>query len=103
MKKFLTALTLLVICFAFVPTITANAQGTPPYVFFTTQPISTELRMRLDEWLNYSAPVNVPYYAVTILKTKANAVISLTYLALAFTFANALIEWVKTSFSRSMS
>lgn len=70
MKKNITIFTLAIFLLALLSPINgARAQGiVDPYVVDTTIPVDPEIKSAVDAWLAVSAPIPLPYWAITYVE-----------------------------------
>lgn len=68
-KTAVIVLLVMTVSFAlFAPTNGARAQGETSYVVDTTIPVEAEIRSAVDAWLAVSAPIPLPYWAITYVE-----------------------------------
>jgi hypothetical protein len=63
---------LMLLIFVVAFPLSAQAQGTAPYVLRSMKPISAELRGYINDWLSVSPPSDAQYYIVTYFKNKGS-------------------------------
>jgi hypothetical protein len=66
MKKIISSLFLVLVLA--IPFSIASAQETTPSIVTTTIPVDADIRAAVDVWLAESAPVALPYWAITYVK-----------------------------------
>lgn len=66
MKKILTLLFILML--VFTPWANVRAQGEAPQIVDTTIPVDSTIKAHVEAWLGLSAPVALPYWAITYVE-----------------------------------
>ncbi len=72
MKKAFTFIVIFLVLVASLPFNDARAQSITPSVVDTTTPVDAGVRTAVEAWLGLSAPVPLPYWAITYVETRGD-------------------------------